>query len=180
MQIEKDDAVLVVVDIQERLFPHIYEYETLENNCNILISGMKILDVPIIVTEQYSKGLGSTIQSIRTSLGAIEPIEKISFSCCREASFLTALENLEKKIIMICGVESHVCVMQTGLDLNDRGYQTVLIEDCVSSRKPNDKFHAVERMRQAGLIVSTYEAVLFELCQVAGTEQFKAISKIVK
>ena len=180
MRIEKDDAVLVVVDIQERLFPHIHDNEQLERNCTVLISGMKVLDVPVIVSEQYSKGLGPTIPSIRDTLGDIRPVEKMSFSCCGEPTFITALNKIARNKIIVCGTEAHVCVLQTALDLHQRGFIPVVIEDCISSRKPNDKIQAVERMRQTGMIISTYESILFELCQVAGTEQFKAISKLVK
>jgi nicotinamidase-related amidase len=180
MRIEKKDSVLVVVDIQERLFPHIYNHEILEKNCNILIAGMKVLDVPILVSEQYSKALGHTISSVRETLGDHLPMEKICFSCCGEELFLNHLKQLGKKHIILCGVESHICVLQTALDFQEIGFQVVIIEDCVGSRKPNDKLHAVERMRQAGVIISTYESILFELCQVAGTDQFKAISKLVK
>ncbi len=180
MLIRKDDTALVVIDVQERLLPHIYENDQLEKNCNTLISGMKILSIPLLVTEQYSKGLGPTIESVRNTLGDIKPIEKMSFSCCGESSFLHALEKLNKKNVILCGVEAHVCVMQTALDLCERGFQPVLIADCVSSRKLHDKTQAVERMRQTGVIISTSESILFELCQVAGTEQFKAISRLVK
>ena len=180
MRINKDNSVLVVIDIQEKLFPHIYEHDILEKNCQILISGLKSLGVPIMVTEQYSKGLGSTITSIREAIGDIESIEKSSFSCCGEPAFITAIESSGKKSVIICGVEAHVCVLQTALDLSDRGFQPVLIEDCVASRKFNDKHIALERMRENGVIVSTYESILFELCEVAGTEQFKAISRLVK
>ena len=180
MRIKKEDSALVLIDIQERLLPHMYEYEILEKNCNTLISGMQILNIPMLVTELYSKGIGRTIESVRNALGDFELIEKMSFSCCGESSFLHSLEKLSKKNVILCGIESHVCVLQTALDLYERGFQPVLIADCVSSRKLNDKTHAIERMRQTGLIISTYESILFELCQVAGTEQFKAISKLVK
>ena len=180
MRIKIDDTAMVVVDIQERLLPHIFEYEILEKNCNTLISGMQILNIPMLVTEQYSKGIGPTIESVRNTLGDFEPIEKMNFSCCGESSFLHSLEKLSKKNVILCGIESHVCVLQTALDLYERGFQPVLIADCVSSRKLNDKTHAIERMRQTGVIISTYESILFELCQVAGTEQFKAISRLVK
>ena len=180
MRLKKDESILLVIDIQEKLFPHIHEHDILEKNCRILITGLTSLGVPIMVTEQYSKGLGNTITSIRDAIGTNESIEKNSFSCCGEPDFITAIKQSDKKNVIICGVEAHVCVLQTALDLSDRGYQPVVIEDCVASRKNNDKFIAVDRMRESGVIISTYESILFELCEVAGTEQFKAISRLVK
>jgi len=180
MRILKDQSILVVVDIQERLFPHMYDDDRLENNCTRLISGMQILNIPTLVTEQYSKGLGSTIEPLKNILNQYEPIEKMSFSCCGIESFSNSLKKLNKKYVLLCGIESHVCVLQTALDLLEQEYQPVLIEDCVSSRKENDKNMAVARMRQAGVIISTYESILFELCEISGTDQFKAISKLVK
>ena len=180
MRIEKNDSVLVVVDIQERLFPHIDGHEQLVKNCGILISGARSLEVPILVTEQYSKGLGTTIEPVRDILDNYSPIEKMSFSCCGESGFLKSLTDLNRKNVILCGIEAHVCVLQTALDLYDQGFQPVLIAECVGSRKQSDKIYAIERMRDTGIIISTYESILFELCREAGTEQFKLISKLVK
>jgi nicotinamidase-related amidase len=180
MRIDKNESVLVVIDIQERLFPHIDEHERLANNCKILISGIQNMKVPTLVTEQYSKGLGTTIEPVRDILDNYNPIEKMSFSCCGEDGFVKSLTDLNTKNIILCGIEAHVCVLQTALDLHGQGFQPVLIADCVGSRKQSDKIYAIERMRDRGIIVSTYESILFELCREAGTEQFKAISKLVK
>lgn len=181
MKIRRDNAIAVVVDVQERLFPHIDGYEQLEKEIEKFIIGMQILNMPIIVTEQYSKGLGATIPSIQTALADYySPMEKISFSCCGEQEFMDSLENLGRKQILLVGIETHVCVLQTALDLRAAGYRPVVIEDCVASRKPNDKRVAIERMRRAGCVMTTMESVLFELCSVAGTDTFRSISKLVK
>ncbi len=180
MHIQNEDTLLAVVDIQERLFPHIYEHDVLEKNCNILISGIQILNIPILVTEQYSKGLGPTIASVVTTLRNYDPLEKITFSCCGEPSFLAALEKSGRKNILLCGIEAHVCVLQTALDLSKDGYQPVIVADCVSSRKIYDKRVAIDRMKQSGVTITTYESILFECCRKAGSEQFKAISRLVK
>lgn len=181
MRLLKDDTILVIVDIQEKLFPHIHENEKLINNCKKLIEGFKALNVPIIITEQYTKGLGVTLKEIQDVLEEnYKPIEKIDFSCCGSSQFLDELHNSKKKNIILIGIETHVCVLQTALDLLNEGFQPVLIEDCVSSRKLNDKNIAVQRMLHEGCIVSTLESILFELCRKAGNETFKAISKIVK
>lgn len=180
MLVPREKTAGLVVDIQEKLVPHIYDNEQILKNCRILISGLQTLDIPLIVTEQYSKGLGPTVEPVRSVLSNYQPIEKMSFSCCGNDQFISDVAGLGKKYIIICGMETHVCVLQTCLDLSAQGYHPILIEDCVSSRKPNDKQIAVARMRQWGITISTYESILFELCGIAGTETFKTISGLVK
>ncbi|MGI6225396.1 MAG: hydrolase [Peptococcales bacterium] len=180
MRIIKEQSALLLIDVQERLYPHMVAKEQLENNLKILIQGMKVLDVPILVTQQYTKGLGPTIQPILETLGDFAHIEKIAFSCCDEAKVQGKLNILDKKFILVAGVETHVCVLQTVIDLLAAGYIPVLIEDCVSSRKEKDKEIALRRMEKEGAIITTYESILFELLRYAGTEQFKAISRLVK
>lgn len=166
--------------MQERLFPHINNHDQLLSNSKILLAGLKVLDIPIIVTEQYPKGLGSTIKELRNLITDFRPIEKISFSCCGEENFLKTIQGYSKRNIVILGIETHVCVLQTVMDLIERGYHPVVIEDCVSSRKASDRETALKRMAREGVIITTYESILFELCEVAGTDQFKQISKLVK
>ncbi|MDD5360596.1 MAG: hydrolase [Ignavibacteria bacterium] len=180
MRIKRDETAGLIIDIQDRLYPFIHDNENLTKNTVRLIQGLKVLGIDMIVTEQYSKGLGHTIQPVSDAVGAFTHIEKMSFSCCGSDEVCSALKSSKKKNVIITGIESHVCVLQTTVDLIALGYQPVLIEDCVSSRNPNDKIAAIERMRQEGAIVSTYESILFELCEVSGSEMFKAISKIVK
>jgi len=180
MRITKDNTAAIIIDIQERLFPHMYNKEVLAQNTAILIQGLRLLNIPLIATEQYPKGLGKTIPEITGLLEGKDIVEKISFSCCDESRFLRELNRLNKKYILLAGIESHVCVLQTALDLIDSGYHPVLVEDCVSSRKKNDKKIAVERIRQEGGMITTYESVLLELCRVAGTETFKQISGLIK
>jgi nicotinamidase-related amidase len=180
MKIIQEDTATVVIDIQERLLPHIHQWEVTLQNCLKLIDGLQVLSVPLVVTQQYTKGLGATEATIVNKIPEFNFIEKISFSCSGEPSFRAKLSSLGKKYIILCGIEAHVCVLQTCLDLIDEGYHPVVVEDCVSSRKPNDKFIAIERMRQEGARITTLESILFELTQCAGTDIFKSISKIVK
>ena len=180
MRIFSSETVALVIDLQENLFPHIDNHDRLLANSKILLSGLNILDIPIVVTEQYPKGLGSTIKDISSLINNFSPIEKLSFSCCGEKKFLEAVQGYSKRNIIIFGVETHVCVLQTVIDLIERGYHPVIIEDCVSSRKPSDRETALKRMAREGVIITTYESILFELCEVAGTDQFKQISKLVK
>ncbi|MFT3738263.1 MAG: hydrolase [Breznakibacter sp.] len=180
MRIQKEQALGLVIDIQERLFPVIHEKETLEKNVGILVEGLKALEIPIFVTEQYKKGLGDTIGSLKPVLGDYLHIEKLAFSCCDEPSFAEALELSKKRTVIIAGIESHICVLQTAIDLRERGFYPVVVEDCVSSRTADSKRIAMERLRQEGVVVTSYESVLFELCRFAGTDAFKAVSKLVK
>ena len=180
MRIKRENTVALVIDFQERLYPFIHENEKLTKNVVRLINGLNALGIKMIVTEQYSKGLGHTIADIQAALGNYAHIEKGSFSCCGSDEVCDNLKSSGKKNVIVIGIESHVCVLQTTVDLIAMGYQPVLIEDCVSSRCINDKAIATERMRQEGAIISTYESILFELCEVSGNDMFKAISKIVK
>jgi len=180
MRILREDSIGLVIDIQERLFPHIDQNEMLERNTAILIQGLKQLGIPMIITEQYSKGLGPTIETLRPLLSDTHPIEKMSFSCCGVGDVISELKRAGRRQVIILGIETHVCVLQTTLDLLELGYQPVVIEDCVSSRKPGDKKTALQRMVQSGAIISSCESVLFELCRTAGTVEFKTISKLVK
>ena len=154
--------------------------QQLEMNVIKLLEGFEILELPFIVTEQYTKGLGLTISPLRAALGEYEAIEKTAFSCCDDSVFMYAVNKSSKKNVIICGIEAHVCVLQTALDLIQEGFQPVVIEDCISSRKPSDKNTAILRMRQEGVIITSLESILFELTRVSGTETFKAISKLVK
>lgn len=180
MRIIKEQAVGLIIDIQERLVPHIADHEELIRNVEILLRGLSVLEVPLLLTEQYRKGLGETVSPVRESVKRYEPLEKLSFSCCDDPQFLGKLNSLNRKFVIICGIESHVCVLQTTIDLLEAGYLPVVIADCVSSRKLADKEIAIQRMRQEGAIISSYESVLFELARVSGTDTFKAISKLVK
>jgi len=180
MRILKTNSAGLIIDIQSRLYPYIHEHEQLTKNNQILISGLKAMNIPIVVTQQYTKGLGGTIDEIHEVLGDYEHIEKDAFSCCDETKFMDELYKLNKKFIIISGIESHVCVLQTVVDLLENNFIPVVVEDCVSSRKTSDKNTAIERMRAEGAIISSYESILFELLRYSGTDEFKAVSKLVK
>jgi hypothetical protein len=180
MRIIKDYCVGLMIDFQEKLLPHIYEQEIVIRNTEILIKGLQVLEVPIMVTEQYTKGLGFTVEMLKRLFPAFQSIEKISFSCCDDDHFAAKLKLLSKKYLIIAGVETHVCVLQTAMDLLEKGFTPVVVQDCVSSRKLNDKLVALDRINKAGGIITTYESILFELTRFAGNETFKAISHLVK
>jgi nicotinamidase-related amidase len=180
MRIQADESLGVIIDVQEKLFPHMYEKENLIRRISILIQGLQILDIPTIVTEQYTRGLGYTVEPVKTLFHGFNPIEKISFSCCDEPLFNDQMKWLRKKFILLAGIETHVCVLQTMEDLMAQGYIPVIVQDCVSSRKIADKEVALSRMQNDGAIITTAESLLFELCRHAGNERFKAVSGLVK
>jgi len=180
MRIKRENSAGLVIDIQGKLFPHMDHKEALLKKCTTLIEGLKVLDVPLVITEQYPKGLGATVDEIAALVTQDSHIEKIAFSCCDEPAVLRTDPMQNRKTIIICGIEAHVCVLQTVVDLISAGYTAVLVEDCISSRSANDKGVAVERMRAEGAVITTCESILFELARVAGTDEFKSISRLVK
>lgn len=180
MKIKNHEVAAVIIDMQEKLLPCMYECEKLLKTTLKLIEGLQVLSVPVLVTQQYTKGLGATCRDIVNLIPGFDFTEKIAFSCYGEPEFKNKLDCIGKKHIIICGIETHICVLQTCLDMLDAGYVPVIVEDCVSSRSSNDKAVAVERMRQAGATVTTMESILFELTGCAGTETFRSVSKIIK
>lgn len=180
MRIPWNESAGLIVDVQTRLFPYMYDSYATQKNLRTLIEGLQILEVPLLATQQYTKGLGETIDPIKNAFEQFEPIEKTAFSCLDEPNFASALEATGCRYVIIGGIEAHVCLLQTSMDLLAAGYEPVVVEDCTSSRKANDKQVAVERMRNSGVTVTTSESVLFELCRYSGTETFKSLSKLVK
>jgi nicotinamidase-related amidase len=178
--LEKNNAVLVIVDIQERLAPAMNKRQKVSDNCIHLIEAAKLLNIPVVVTEQYSKGLGPTISEIKDALPDYEPLEKVTFDCCRGEGFLGKVASLNKKQIILTGMETHVCVLQTCLSLLKEGYTVHLVGDAVCSRKKEDYLAGREMMRDAGAVINCTETVLFQLLEKAGTPEFKAISKRIK
>lgn len=180
LKINKEDAVLVLIDFQERLMPAMKNSDELEASVFKLIKGCRILGVPSIVTQQYTKGLGPTVAHLHEALGDYEPVEKTAFSAAGEPAFMDQLEKTGLRTVLLAGIEAHVCVQQTALDLLEKGYKVYLIIDCIASRSNNDKKFAQRRMSEAGAVVTTCEAVLFELLGDAKKPGFKEISSLVK
>jgi isochorismate hydrolase len=175
-----EQTVLLIIDIQERILPVINNHQLVVDNTLKLIKGFKVLGLRIYFTEQYPKGLGPTTRVILDELDAIKPFDKMSFSCSGAGELFNEFKKKNLSQIVVCGIEAHVCVQQTVLDLIENGFQVNLAADAVSSRKEIDYRTALERMRQHGTEVTTTESILFELLKVCGTPQFKEVSKIVK
>ncbi|HLJ73431.1 MAG TPA: hydrolase [Thermoanaerobaculia bacterium] len=171
-RLDRSTAVLFVIDVQDKLMPVISNHKAIERNIERLIRGAKILGVPIVVTEQYVKGLGHTVPPLRDALaGDYKPIEKTCFSGFRP---------LYRKQVIVAGIETHVCVYQTVSDLLANGYEVTIVADAVSSRTEENKDIALRRMLADGAKLSSAEMVLFELTAASGTDEFRAISKLVK
>ena len=176
MRILREESIALVVDYQEKLVPVMKNREDLINQSQILLQGLQALKIPMIITQQYTKGLGTTVREITEAVGFEDYVEKISFSAYEQVKDLIT----GKKYVIVCGIESHICVLQTVIDLAAAGYVPVVVEDCISSRKENDKKIALKRMRQEGAILTTTESVLFELLREAGTETSKKIQRLIK
>ncbi|MBN1693750.1 MAG: hydrolase [Dehalococcoidales bacterium] len=174
------NTALVLIDFQEKLFPAMYDKDKLLRNVVKLIRGAKVLEIPIILTEQYPKGLGPTIPEIKSLIPDIKPVEKVCFNCCDDDLFCTALDGLKRKQLLIAGIEAHICVYQTAIALVGAGYDVQVVGDCVASREPENKVTALSRMVGEGVSLTTVEMALFELLKEAKGDEFKQISKIVK
>jgi nicotinamidase-related amidase len=179
MKIKKENTALLIIDMQEKLLPAIENLDELIKNCEILIKGCKILDIPIICTEQYRKGLGETNKIIAEQLSNIKPIEKREFSCIENSEIKSKLETLGKRYIIVAGIEAHICVQQTVLDLMDEDFKPIVIANCISSRKAIDKKFALKRLRDYGADITTYEAILFEMLVTSTAAEFKQISQAI-
>jgi len=179
-RINRTKAGLVVVDIQERLLPAIHEKERVVQNAVRLIRGAQILGVPVFATEQYRKGLSATVAEVAAAIARFAPTEKLTFSSCGAPEFLQALQAKGAKDVILCGIEAHVCVTQTCLDLLDRKHRVFVVADAVSSRTPENYRLGVERIRDAGAVIVSTEMILFELLERAGTEEFKQVLALVK
>jgi nicotinamidase-related amidase len=174
----RGDTALLVVDVQERLVPAILGHRQVVWNVGRLIDGAKLLGLPVAATEQYPKGLGPTVPELARRLGEIP--SKLTFSCGGCPEIFRELEGRGIFKVLVCGMEAHVCVQQTVLDLVGQGWRVYVAVDAVGSRREIDYRTALARMDSAGATLTTTEAALFEWCQVAGTPQFKEISRLAK
>jgi len=180
--LQPEKAVLIVIDVQERLCAAMDQnvLSQLTRNTGILLESAKELAVPVIFTEQYVKGLGSTLAELKQRVPAVSCYEKMSFSCCGNEAFVKQLKDSGRTQIIISGMETHVCVLQTVFDLLDAGFEVHVVKDAVMSRSNDNKQTAMEAMVLAGAVPTSTESVVFQLLKVAGTESFKKLSKLVK
>lgn len=180
MRLLAENTMALIVDFQEKLMPVMADQEALEKRTDILIRGLKTLDIPMLLTQQYTRGIGMTIPSVREAVGTDEYFDKITFSCFEDAAVHDKIEELGRGNVIVFGIEAHICVLQTCIDLKAAGYTPVLVTDCISSRNPADKDIALLRAQAEGILLTTSEAVLFELTRKAGSPVFKEISRLIK
>jgi nicotinamidase-related amidase len=180
--LEADKCALVVVDIQEKLLPPIYEKERLVRNSQLLIRLAKILNIPTLVNTQYSKGLGKVVPEIASLLPDIEPMDKVHFNCFGNERFCDSVKNLpgNRNTLLVCGMEAHICVMQTVLTALNRGYIVHVPADAVSSRALLNWRVGLNRMEAAGAVISSTEMMMYELLRASNTAQFKEMLQYIK
>lgn len=173
------DSVLVIIDVQEKLYPHIVNNEKLILNVKKLVKTAKLFKIPIILTEQEK--LGQAVKTLRNILNdSYIPIKKVAFSCFEEEEFRKKLKDLKRTTCILTGIESHICIEQTALDLLENDYSVHVVEDAISSRKKSDLETAINKMRSSGVIVTSTEIVMYELMKRADDNRFKEFLEIVK
>ena len=175
-----ESTVLLVVDVQGKLVTLMYEHEQLSHNTVTMVKGARLLNLPIIWLEQIPEKLGPTIPELAKELLDLSPIKKSSFSACGASYFMSALEKTECHQVLLTGIETHICVYQTAIDLLARGYGVEILVDAVSSRTIQNKKVALDKMSTLGANVTTVEMALFELMRSAETPQFRDIAKLIK
>ena len=180
IELEKAEAVLLVIDIQGKLARLVSDSEQFTINCTKLIKGMQLLNIPIILTEHVPDKLGPTVPEINALLTQTPPVLKNSFSCFLNHDFARILKESDKKTVIICGIETHICVYQTARDLMLQGYRVIVVADATSSRSIPNKEIALELMKEAGASIMNVEMVLFDLLKVAVGDEFRQISKLLK
>jgi len=175
-----EETVLVIIDVQGKLARLMYEKDKLFENLQKAIRGARVLGIPIIWLEQNPKGLGSTVPEVASLLSDTKPISKFSFSCCGDEGFINVLNSMNRKQVLLAGIEAHVCVYQTAADLVALGYEVEILTDAVSSRTKENREIGLQKMHEVGASLTSTETALFELLKTAKAGQFKEIARIVK
>ena len=180
--LEPSRCALIVVDIQEKLLPPIFHKDTLVKNSQLLVRLAKILSIPVMITTQYRKGLGAVVPEIASLLTDEPPIDKLEFSCFGSDQFRSGLKALpgNRNTVLLCGMESHICVMQTALGALNEGYLVHVASDAVSSRAEWNWKIGLDRMKAAGAVISSTEMMMYELLRCSGTPQFKELLPYLK
>jgi nicotinamidase-related amidase len=178
--LRRDQAVLILVDVQERLHAEMSRRDEVALNLVKLAEAARVLSLPVIVTEHAVKAFGPTIEPVRSAVASYAPLQKMVFSCFGSDEFRAELESLGRKQVIVAGYETHVCVCQTALDAQAAGYQVHLVRDASSSRTEADGAVGVEKMTGAGILPASTETVIFELLQRAGTDEFRALLPVIK
>ncbi|MFH1574989.1 MAG: isochorismatase family protein [Acidobacteriota bacterium] len=178
---QAETSLLLVIDVQERLWPYVANKEQVRDRCRILMEGAKHLEVPVIVSEQYPKGLGSSIEEIRQKQAEDTPVcSKTAFGCLGDAGLAQQIGQSRRPQLVLCGIETHVCVMQTALEAIQEGYQVAVVADAVGSRDEANRGLGLARARAAGATIVSSEMILFEWMRDARHPAFKAVSALIR
>ncbi len=177
MLLAAENSLLLLIDLQKKLAPAIHNNTEVEQHCRWLVEVARELAVPVLATEQYPQGLGVTVPSLLALLKSEEILEKIHFSAHKEPHIQAAVADSGRRQIVLCGTETHVCVLQSALDFISAGYQVFVVAEACGSRRDSDKQLALARLQQAGSVIVSREMVAFEWLQQAGTAQFRQLSK---
>jgi nicotinamidase-related amidase len=180
MLLERDRSCLLIVDVQERLAPVMSDPRRVLHNCALLMRAAQRLGIPILITEQYPKGLGPTMVDLRPYIPEEGALPKLHFSAAADEAILTKLQSFDRGQVVVAGIETHVCVLQTALDLKAKGFETMVAADACASRRIESEQMGWSRMRQCGVELLSVEMVLFEWLQQAGTPEFKELSALIK
>lgn len=175
-----NDTVLLIIDIQERLWNAMYNKEEIEKNAGILAELAIKAVIPIVYTEQYKKGIGPTIKTVDEKVMDVQGIEKLCFNCFDEEDFKDRLFSSERRTLLICGIEAHICVLQTALTAIEKGFTVHIVADATGSRTERNHHTGIERMRDAGCVITSTEAAVFEVVKEAGTPLFKEMLALIK
>jgi nicotinamidase-related amidase len=177
-----DQCALVVVDIQEKLLPPIFNNQTLVSNTRLLIRLAHILKLPVLVTTQYARGLGGTVKDVAELVPEAKTFDKLEFGCFGKEEFCTAVKQLpgQRNTMLLCGMEAHICVMQTALGALDQGYLVHVASDAVGSRSEWNWKIGLDRMKSAGVVISSTEMMVYELLHQSGTPAFKELLQYIK
>ena len=180
MLLSATDSLLLVVDIQDRLLPVMHDGARVVRNTGILLQAAQALQVPAAITEQYPKGLGATVEAVRSQAAAVPVLEKLHFSAWADPAIRAHIEAAGRQQIVVSGIEAHVCVLQTALELRGAGYRVAVVADAVSSRQADSAALALQRMSAAGVMAVSTEMCLFEWLGHAAHPQFRALSRLIK
>jgi nicotinamidase-related amidase len=180
VKLDRSRAVLAVIDVQEAFRPAVLDFERVASNTAVLVQGARRMAVPVLVTEQYPKGLGKTVPEVADHLDGITPVEKVCFSAVDAGAFHSALGSMGRDQVLLCGIESHVCVNQTAEDLLAGGMEVHVAADAVTSRTEQNRDLGLHKMERSGAQLTSVETALFELLREAGTPEFKDVQALIR
>lgn len=176
----KENSAILLVDYQERFVSFLHKNNETVKNIKLLLDGANIYSIPIYVSEQVPEKLGPTISNFKNCLKNAKFFSKKTMSCCGQAGFIEGLKSKNIKRVAVCGIEAHVCVLQTSLDLLQNGFQVHLMTDAVTTRIPHNKEIAIEKMKSSGVVISSVETILFEIAYEVGSDEFKSLQVLLK